>query len=85
MCPWHLHCQTIDTLLDFLTTVKPHLVATSLIRLPHYSGQVWKVQMCFPYNLTDLIFDKVAKASSYYLQDQTNVKSSQESGHPMIE
>ena len=37
-------------------TVKPHLVATSLIKSPCYSSQVQKVQMNFPYYSIDLIF-----------------------------
>jgi len=34
----------------YLRTVKPHIAATSVIRPPHYSGQVWKVPTNFPYN-----------------------------------
>ena len=46
----------------FCCTVKLHLVATSLIRPPHYSGHIWKVPTCFPYYLIDQIF--INKATS---------------------
>ena len=39
-----------------LITVKPHLVATSVMRPPHYSGQVQQVQMYFPLCYIYLIF-----------------------------
>ena len=44
----NIHTYVYTYVYTYVCTVKPHLVATSVMRPPHYSGLVQQVQTYFP-------------------------------------